>query len=127
MTQREGLIYINHLFQAEHVPTRLHVEGLRGHAGAHAIMVADGDSVELATFQVRYPAGGIGGAAAEKSLIFIHNGGGEGVYLRLATPRNQSLIGSTVQGGSNVTWWAGSCSKAKRYLTRRMEPNVTRL
>ncbi len=74
------------MFRAEQDPTRLHVDGLRGHAGAHAIVVADSDSVELATFQVLYPAAGVSGAAAEKSLIFIHNAGGVGVHSGLSMP-----------------------------------------
>lgn len=69
-------------------------------------MVTDGDSVELATFQVGYAAACISGAAAEKSLFFVHDGGGVGVHSGLATPRNQSLIGCTVQGGSNLIRWA---------------------
>ena len=64
------------MYCAEIVPTRLHVDGLRGHAGAHAVMVADGDGVDLATFQVGHPAAGVGGAAAEEPLIFILDGGG---------------------------------------------------
>ena len=90
------------------VSTRFHVDGLRGNAGAHAIMVADSDGEELATSQVRYAAAGVGGAAAEKPLFFIHNGGSVGVDFRLTTPRNQSLIGYTVHGGSNLIWW--TCS-----------------
>lgn len=39
-------------------------------------MVADGDGVQLATFQVGYAAAGVDGAAAEKSLIFIRDDGG---------------------------------------------------
>lgn len=39
-----------------HVPTRLHGDGHRGQAGAHAIVVPDSDGVELVTFQVGYPA-----------------------------------------------------------------------
>lgn len=70
------------------VPTRLHIDGLRRHAGAHAIMVTDSDSVELATFQVGYAAASISRAAAEKSLFFIHNGGGVRVNSALTTPRN---------------------------------------
>lgn len=89
-------------------PTRLHVDGLRRHAGAHAIMVADSYCVELATFKVGYPAAGVCGAAAEESLIFIHDGGGVGVHSGLAMPRNQSLIGCTVQGGHNMIRWASS-------------------
>lgn len=34
-------------------------------------MVADGDRVQLAAFQVGYAAAGVDGAAAEKSLLFI--------------------------------------------------------
>lgn len=90
------------------VPTRLHIDGLRRHAGAHAIMVTDSDSVEPATFQVGYAAAGISGAAAEKSLFFIHDGGGVRVNSGLATPRNQSLIGWTIQRGSNLIRWASS-------------------
>jgi len=60
-------------------------------------VVADGDGVELATLQVGYPAAGASGAAAEKSLIFIHDGGGVGVYFWLAAPRDQSVVGVTVQ------------------------------
>lgn len=48
----------------ESFPTRLHVDGLRGHAGADAVMRADSNSIDLATFQVRYFAVGFGGAAA---------------------------------------------------------------
>lgn len=95
-----------HMFEC--VLTRLHVDGHRRHAGAHAIMVTDSDSVELATFQVGYAAVGVSGAAAEKSLFFVHNGGSEGVHSGLATPRNQSFVGCTVQGGSNLIWRAGS-------------------
>lgn len=48
----------------ENFPTRLHIDGLRGHAGAVAFMLADSHSVELATFQVRYFAVGCSGTAA---------------------------------------------------------------
>lgn len=68
------------------MPTRLYIDGLRRHAGAHAIMVTDSDGVELATFQVGDGAAGIGGAAAEKPLLFVHNGGGVGVHLWLTAP-----------------------------------------
>lgn len=90
------------------VLTRLHIDGHRRHAGAHAIMVTDSDSVELATFQVGYAAVGVSGAAAEKSLFFIYNGSSEGVHSGLTTPRNESFIGCAVQGGSNLIRWAGS-------------------
>lgn len=117
----------NHMFRAQQDPTRLHVDGLRGHAGAHAIMVADSDSVELATFQVLYPAAGVSGAAAEKSLIFIHNAGSVGVHSGLSMPRNQSLIGCTVQGGSDVIRGASSWNEAKGQLTSTMKQNIIRL
>lgn len=117
----------NHMFRAQQDPTRLHVDGLRGHAGAHAIMVADSDSVELATFQVLYPAAGVSGAAAEKSLIFIHNAGCVGVHSGLSMPRNQSLIGCTVQGGSDVIRGASSWNEAKGQLTSTMKQNIIRL
>lgn len=90
------------------VPTRLHIDGLRRHAGTHAVMVTHSDSVELATFQVGYAAASVSGAAAEKSLFFIHNGGGVRVHSGLATPRNQSLIGCTIQRGSNLIWRTSS-------------------
>lgn len=96
------------MFRAERVPTGLHGDGLRGQAGADAIVVADSDSVAEVALQVGYPAAGVSGAAAEKSLIFIHDGGGVGVYSGLATPRNQSLVGCTVQGGRDVIRWASS-------------------
>lgn len=92
----------------DRVRTRLHEDGLRRHAGAHAIVVADSDGVEPATFQVGHPAACVSGAAAEESLFFIHDGGRVGVHSWLATPRNQSLIGRTVQRGGNVIRWASS-------------------
>lgn len=92
----------------DRVRTRLHEDGIRRHAGAHAIVVADSDSVEPATFQVGHPAACVSGAAAEKSLFFVHDGGRVGVHSWLATPRNQSLIGCTVQRGSDMIRWASS-------------------
>lgn len=76
----------NNFYQLRFVVTRLHVDGLGRHAGARAVVLADADSVELATFQVGYPAACIGGTAAEKSLIFIYDGGGVGIFFALATP-----------------------------------------
>lgn len=49
-------------------------------------MVTGSDGVELATFQVGDGAAGVGGAAAEKPLLFVHNGGGVGVHLWPAAP-----------------------------------------
>lgn len=105
-------------------PTRLHVDGLRRHAGAHAIMVADSYSVELAAFKVGYPAASIRGAAAEESLIFIHDGGSVGVHCGLATPWNQSLIGCTVQGGHDMIRWASSWSGEKGQLSIRVKQDT---
>lgn len=68
------------------MPTRVKVDGFGGEAGADAIMVADGDSIELSTCQVWYLAAGCSGAAAEKSLAFIHNGGSVGVQCGLTKP-----------------------------------------
>lgn len=96
------------MLRAEWSLTRLHVDGFRGHAGTDAIMVAHSDSVELATFQVGYPAAGCSGAAAEKSFIFIHNGGSVRVHVILSTPQNHGLIGCTVQGGRDLIRGASS-------------------
>lgn len=89
------------------------MDGLRGHAGAHAIVLADRDSVELATFQVGYSAAGISVAAAEEPLVFIQDGGGVGHNIGPTAPRNQSLVGCTVQRGSNVVRWASSWNEIK--------------
>lgn len=59
-------------------------------------MVAHSDSVESATCQIWYDAAGCSGAAAEKSQVFIHNGGGVGVQRGGAEPRYHSLIGITI-------------------------------
>ncbi|TNN48240.1 hypothetical protein EYF80_041554 [Liparis tanakae] len=67
---------------------------------------------------VGYPAAGVGGAAAEKSLIFIHDGSGVGVYFWLAAPRDQSVVGVTVQavahevGGDDVRRVVGAALQA---------------
>lgn len=115
-----------HIYES-HVPTRLHGDGPRGQAGADAIVVADSDGVEMATLQVGYPAAGARGAAAEKSLIFIHDGGGVGVNSGLATPRNQSLIGCTVQGGRDAIRWASSWNETTGKLNSRLRQNIIRL
>lgn len=72
--------------QTKYIPTRVKVDGSRGEAGADAIMVADGHSIELAACQIWYPAAGCGRAAAEKSLVFIHNSGSVGVQCGLTKP-----------------------------------------
>lgn len=71
-------------------------------------MVADRDSVQLATFQVGYAAAAVDGAAAEKPLLFIRHDGGVRVHVRLAVPGNHSLIGCTVQRCNHLIWRARS-------------------
>lgn len=77
-------------------------------------MMTDSDGVEMAAFQIGDGAAGIGGAAAEKPLLFVHNGGGVGVHLWLTAPGDQSLVGRAVQGGADLIRWASSWDKAKR-------------
>lgn len=48
--------------------------------------MTDSDGVVLATLQVGDGAAGVGGAAAEKSLCFVHNDGSVGVHLWLTVP-----------------------------------------
>lgn len=68
------------------VPTRVHEDGFGRPAGTNAVVVGDGDGVELPALQVGHPAAGIGGAAAQQSLLFIHDGGRVGVHVRRAHP-----------------------------------------
>lgn len=48
--------------------------------------MTDSDGVVLATLQVGDGAAGVGGAAAEKPLPFVHDDGGVGVHLWLTAP-----------------------------------------
>ena len=86
--------------------TRIHLDGCGGHAGTDGIVVEDRHCVFLATFQGADRAVVlVDNVAAEEAILCVYEGGRERGHVWLTLPCNQSSVGLTVQGGSDVVRW----------------------